>query len=101
MYIAVTYIGGKYVPGEVIDDDIPQETLEWLIKSGAVRQSAYEPEQAAAVAPEPEAAAEEPPKAEYTTEPAYDVDDDAREIDAMEGIVKPKAKRKTAKGGKK
>lgn len=97
MYIAVTYIGGRYVPGEVIDDDIPAEQLEWLIKSGAVRSSAYEPEEAAD-APLPEAAAEEQPEEEQY-EQAYDADDDAREIDAMDGIVKPKAKKKTAKGG--
>ena len=56
MYIAVTFIGGKYTPGEVISEDMPREQLEWLIRAGAVRKAA--PAQAISIAP---ASAEETP----------------------------------------
>ena len=43
MYIAITYIGGMYVPGEVVSEDMPKERLEWLIRAGAVRKAAPAP----------------------------------------------------------
>lgn len=36
MYVANSYIGKRYVPGEVIEDDLPGETLKWLLEAGAV-----------------------------------------------------------------
>jgi len=122
MYIAVTYIGGKYVPGEIIPDDIPRDKLDWLIRAGAVRKSAPDPndpqqDMAAARqearAPDPVAVPEDAEEAEDIQEPEDEIDEDeeAPEIDVMAGIVqsgeeepaKPAAKRKTADntGGKK
>ena len=114
MYIAVTYIGGKYVPGEVIPDDMPRDKLDWLIRAGAVRKAASDPEsrqryEAAArqeaEAPDPVAAPEDAEGTEDIQEPEDEIDEDeeAPEIDVMAGIVqsteepaKPAAKRKTA-----
>ena len=118
MYIAVTYIGGKYVPGEVISEDMPEESLNWLIRSGAVRKAAPAPLAAVDSDPEPddEASDENAQGADEALddEPAeIDEDEEAPEIDAMAGIVKdepeaaekpaPKARnarKKAPKGGK-
>ncbi len=108
MYIAITYIGGKYVPGEVIPDDMSRDELDWLIRAGAVRKAAPDPDarrpqeaavQQGAEVPEPTDAPED------TEEPEGEIDEDeeAPEIDVMAGIVqtspkeavKPAAKRKT------
>ena len=40
MYMALTYIGGQYVPGEVIDENTPRETIEWLLRAGAIEEIA-------------------------------------------------------------
>ena len=106
MYIATTYIGSAYIPGDTISEDIPAEKLEWLIQAGAVRESAPAP----SPAPEPipaEADIEQPNEAEPDE---IDEEEVAPEIDAMAGIVKganeapakkprPAAKR-APKGGK-
>lgn len=118
MYIAVTYIGGKYVPGEVISEDMPKEKLDWLIQSGAVRKAApaplaavdSEPEQGIEVSDEDTQEADEALDAESSE---IDEDEEAPEIDVMAGIVKdepeaaekpaPKARnarKKAPKGGK-
>ena len=44
MYIAVTYIGSRYVPGEIISEDTPKEKLDWLKRAGAIREAAPDPE---------------------------------------------------------
>ena len=118
MYIAVTYIGGKYVPGEAIDEDMPKENLDWLIQSGAVRKAASAPLAAVDSDPEPddEAHDEDAQGADEALddEPAeIDEDEEAPEIDVMAGIVKdepeaaekpaPKARnagKRVSKGGK-
>lgn len=93
MYIAVTYIGGKYVPGEVISEDMPEESLNWLIQSGAVRKAAPAPLAAVDSDQEPddEASDEDAQEADEALddEPAeIDEDEEAPEIDVMAGIVK-------------
>ena len=121
MYIAVTYIGGKYVPGEVIPDDMPMDKLDWLIRAGAVRKAAPDPDtrprreeamRQEAEAPDPADAPED-----ENDEDEFDDEEEAPEIDVMAGIVqggeeepaKPTAKRadtadttgkRKAKGGK-
>lgn len=109
MYIAVNYIGGKYVPGEVIPDDMSRDELDWLIRAGAVRKAAPDPDarrpqeaeiQHGAEAPEPTDAPEDTEE----SEDEIDEDEEAPEIDAMAGIVqggaeesaKPAVKRKAA-----
>jgi len=118
MYIAVTYIGGKYIPGEVISEDMPEESLNWLIQSGAVRKAAPAPLAAVDSDQEPddEASDEDTQGADEALddEPAeIDEDEEAPEIDVMAGIVKdepeaavepaPKTRnagKRTPKGGK-
>lgn len=43
MYIAIKHIGNKYTPGETLPDNLPDDTLEWLKKAGAVREIAPAP----------------------------------------------------------
>ena len=120
MFIAVTYIGSTYVPGEIISEDTPKEKLDWLIRAGAIREAAHDPETPveaelakddglAAQAPDPE------PNGQDAEGPEDEIDEEAEapEIDVMDGVVaaeqeEPKkpaeaAARKTAKtvkGGK-
>lgn len=103
MYIAVTYIGGKYIPGEVISEDMSEESLSWLIQSGAVRKAAPAPLAAVDSDQEPddEASDEDTQGADEALddEPAeIDEDEEAPEIDVMAGIVKdePEAAEKSA-----
>lgn len=103
MYIAVTYIGGKYVPGEVISEDMPKENLDWLIQSGAVRKAAPAPLAAvdSATETDDEVSDEDAQGADEAPddEPAeIDEDEEAPEIDVMAGIVKeePEAAEKPA-----
>ena len=99
MYIATTYIGGEYTPGDPIPDDFPAEKLAWLIRAGAVRKAAPAPSLPDC---EPEAMEEAEAPQE---EPEADLDEideeaEAPEIDVMAGIVKdadePEGKTKTA-----
>ena len=78
----VKVAGRLYTPGELIEEDLPQVSIDHLLSKGAV--TVEEP------AKEPEV--------EFI--PAEEVDDipDPKEIDAAEGIVKPK-KRTTRKKG--
>lgn len=109
MYIAVTYIGSRYVPGETISEDTPKEKLDWLKRAGAIREAAPDPE-APVMAEAPEETEEEPggtdepetpaaPDDEQepeTTEeepqdeePEDEIDEEAEapEIDVMDGLV--------------
>ena len=113
MYIATTYIGSAYTPGEVLPDDFPAEKLEWLIRAGAVREAAPAPaiaEPLRDIASEDDAHEEWPDASE---EDEFDEDAEAPEFDVMAGIVKdtptpeekaaPKPRatgRKAPKGGK-
>lgn len=38
MYVAKSFIGSSFTPGEVIPDDIPTEKLEWWKKAGAIEE---------------------------------------------------------------
>ena len=77
MFVALTYIGRDYVPGEVLPPDVPKETLDWLIEAGAVKEVS-----ASSAAPE-----------EAISEDEIPVD-----IDAAEGIVTEEAPKKARKG---
>ena len=107
MYIAVSYIGSAYTPGEVIPDDYPAEKLDWLIRAGAVREAAPAPSSPAPQ--EPSLPDEELPEVEPSGEDEFDEDVDAMEIDVMAGIVKdepngaqkPSARKSRSTSGKK
>lgn len=130
MYIATSYIGRDYTPGEIIRENLPKETIERLLKAGAIRKAA--PAQAAEEVPqeppetelppederedaETEEAPEEAGEPETAEEPEDEIDEEAEapEIDVMDGLVtapaeeeKPartaarKSAGKAAKGGK-
>ena len=129
MFIATSYIGSEYTPGEIITEKLPDETIERLLEAGAIRKTA--PAQAADEMPQeppesglpPEGEQEqaetgekpeaEPETPETTEEPEDEIDEEAEapEIDVMAGIVQnehggpepasrpPKNKRKSG-GGK-
>lgn len=120
MYIATSYIGGDYTPGEIIRENLPGETIERLLKAGAIRKAAPDPEapvmadvpvnnEQAAQAPDPE------PDMQEAEAPEDEIDKDAPEIDVMDGLVSASAEEqkkperavtrkasggRTAKGGK-
>lgn len=60
MYLAKTYIGTKYAPGEIIDT-LPQESADWLLKAGAIEVLASAPATEPEEPEEPEEAAEDKP----------------------------------------
>ena len=72
MYLVKFHIGGKYTPGEIIDD-LPAEKAEWLLGVGAIEALAPETPE---IMPEPTIPAEE--------------------INVMDGIV-DKPKRRTGR----
>lgn len=123
MYIATCFIGRDYTPGEIIPDTLPKETLDRLLASGAIRESAPFPEpvtgQADGVEPELDAGPDEEPEvdavqSDEAMEPEDEIDDEAEapEIDVMDGLISapaeekpaetaaPKRAAKAAKGGK-
>lgn len=83
MYIANTYIGSAYTPGDIIHDDLPADTLNWLIEAGAVREAAPAPFARMAELTETDALAEKPVEEPQDSEP----DEIDEEIDVMAGIV--------------
>lgn len=107
MFIANHYtrIGSKrYTPGEVIDQDIPNETKEWLLSKEAVYEVPNPHEAHSDLGnfspdpgPDPEAAAgadapeedKEQPTADDAADDAAEIDMEAEppEIDALDGIV--------------
>ena len=82
MYIALSYIGGKFVPGEVLPSDLPKDTLDWLLRSGAAEKVA---EPAPKAAPVPEIIVED---AEIEV---------PKDIDASEGVIQKKPRKSRAK----
>ena len=109
MYVAVSYIGDEFVPGEIIPDDLPKGQLEWLIRAGAVREKALAPDESPETPEEPETEEPAAESQEPETESEIEEAEEAPEIDIMDGLVaeeepKPaRASRKTtgkAKGGK-
>jgi hypothetical protein len=112
-YCAKCYIGGEYIPGEIIEDDgtLDEKTIDWLLKTGAIEEIApvgQTEERTAAevnepVNEEPDLATGEPDPVSEESEESEENDDMgyAPEIDVMAGIVqedKKAAHRK--KGGK-
>lgn len=103
MFVAKHYtrIGNKrYIPGEVIDQDIPAETREWLLSKEAIYEVPSERENfSPAPGPDPEGTAgadapeqaEGQPAADDAADDAAEIDMDAEppEIDALAGVVQP------------
>lgn len=109
MYAANQYIrvnGKRYVAGEILPEDLPQEKIDWLLSKGAIE---FIPNAIPISAETPSAPAEIAEDEEETPECAIDEEEEPEEIDAAEGIIpasKPAAKpaAKTAakrKGGRK
>lgn len=98
-YIAKTYIGRDYVPGEIIEGEefSDEKKIKWLLEAGAIEEIA--PEGQDTDYPE---SAEEPIGMNKPEIPENVIEeDDAPEIDAMAGIVKEEKKpSRRKKGGK-
>ncbi len=113
MYVANYYIGREYTPGEVLDETVPKEVIDRLLKSGAIRKVAPDPGFAEAETGDPSdgqidgatdaggQGEDQPDGEESTTEedtPEEEIDEEAEpeEIDVMAGIVtEPKAPSKS------
>ncbi|MBR3741135.1 MAG: hypothetical protein IKN04_11900 [Clostridia bacterium] len=117
MYIAQKYIGNDYTPGETLPDDLPQEFIERLLKTGAIRKAAplgqplapepqiielrrRQPDAGEARTPETRPDETEAEPEGEADEDEIDEDEDAPEIDAMDGIVQGDAEPKDAPGKK-
>ena len=74
MFIARVHIGSKYMPGDRLPDDLPEETLNWLTAAGAIIERDEEPA-GEAPAEAPAEAAQVPAEPEDAV--VYDDDDDA------------------------
>lgn len=100
MYIAVTYIGNDYTPGEVLPEGLDEKLIRRLLKSGAIREDAPEADDASEAQPEPvQEPAEAPDAAEEPddeAEAAYE-EPDAPEIDVMDALVEPEKPKKRGK----
>lgn len=120
MYVATSFIGSSITPGEVIPSDIPVEKLEWLKKAGAVREIAPVSDMSVSVEPKESetqkigtATETNDAENEASEEVQFD-EEEAPEIDVMDGVVAPKGEEpekptrirtrkpatKTKKGGK-
>ena len=97
MYIAVTYIGTDFTPGEVLPDNLDKALIERLLKSGAIREDTPEPVRRPAPPAEPEAP--ETDAVEPEEDDAYE-EPEAPEIDVMDALVEKPAKPSRKKGGK-
>jgi hypothetical protein len=101
-YVAKTYIGRDFCPGEIIEAEefSNEDQIKWLLEAGAIEEIAPEGQ-----GTEIKEEAAEPvigmnPPEEIPEDLA--VDDEAPEIDAMAGIVKEEKKpSRRRKGGKK
>ena len=106
MYIANSYIGTDYTPGEVLPDGMDEKLIERLLKTGAIRKGVPDPDPAQPVK-RAEAPKAEKPAEKADADEAEEDDEEAEpeppEVDAAAAIVqdteeKPKAPRK-CKGG--
>lgn len=100
MYIAVTYIGTEYTPGEVLPDSLDAAFVKRLLKSGAIREDAPEAGDASEAQPETVQEPAEAPAAavepDDEAEAAYE-EPDAPEIDVMDALVEPEKPKKRGK----
>jgi hypothetical protein len=89
-YAAKHYVrlaGRMYTPGEVIDIPIPEEQRERLLRLNAIVQIA-EPDTGQGEAAR-DAYTEPPASAPDETDIAEDAEEEAPEIDVMDGIIPP------------
>lgn len=110
MYFATSHIGRDYVPGEILPDNLPDETIQRLLEAGAICKAApafgtlAEDEE-----PTQEKLGDTPgqvgkngktyPNAEKNAA-AEDEIDEAPEIDAMDGLVSTDTTAETRKSRK-
>ena len=100
MYIAVTYIGNDYTPGEVLPEGLDEKLIRRLLKSGAIREDAPDPADDPAPVqadPEPEAGTDAETPGEDEAEETYE-EPEAPEIDVTAALVEPEKPRKRGKG---
>lgn len=117
MFAAVHHVtlGGRhYLPGEVIDRPVPEETAKWWLSAGAVEQIADEPEGGTVPPSEPpgsprgtltdppEDPETDPPEDETDT-PEDEIDETAEpeEIDVSAGVVPAPAPEKQKRAPRK
>ena len=98
MYIALSFIGSDFTPGEILPEDTDAELIRRLIRAGAVRETAPEPGSAPKAPQEAQGAAPETAEGSVPEEvQEIDEDEPVPEIDIMDGIVqdepKPAAKK--------
>ena len=133
MYAANHYVrvkGHMYVAGELLPEDVDKEKIAWLLEKGAIREvapnpgpaqisPAFEKPDAAEETPAEERSEEIPDEEDLTDEPADEpadelrsviVEEEAPEINVMDGVVTPEpakdekkkpARGRSAKGGNK
>lgn len=99
MYVANFYIGREYTPGEVLDETVPKEVIDRLLKSGAIRKVAPDPDFAEAetgsqtdgqtdgTADAADRGEDQPDGEESAAEEEIDEEAEPEEIDVMAGIV--------------
>ena len=103
MYVALSYIGSDYTPGEILPDDTDAELIRRLLKAGAIRETAPVPEAYKPVEAENDTSPSEEKAEESAEEEVTEIDEEeeAPEIDIMDGIVqdepKPAAKKSRRK----
>lgn len=100
-YVAKTYIGRDYVPGEVIEAEefSDENKIKWLLEAGAIEEIAPEEQGTVPIEEPAETIGMNKPEIEDIQEES--VEDEAPEIDAMAGIVKEDKKpSRRRKGGK-
>lgn len=99
MYTALAFIGNDFTPGEILPDDTDAELIHRLLKAGAIRETAPMPEAPKAQEPAPV------PEEETVTDEAevteIDEEEEAPEIDIMDGIVQDEPKSAAKKGRRK
>ena len=100
MYIAVTYIGTDFTPGEVLPDNLDKALIERLLKSGAIREDAPEPIHRPATQVTPEVPEAPKDDAEETADESAYEEPEAPEIDVTDALVGKPARMSRKKGGK-
>lgn len=106
MYIAVTYIGTDYTPGEVLPENLGEELIERLLKSGAIREEAPVKAKTSSVSadsaatfPKGEGSVAEGKAGDVESEAEETYEEpEAPEVDVADALVEPVKPKK--KGGK-
>ncbi len=100
MYIAQAYIGGQYAPADVLPEDLPKESIDRLLKAGAIKYVADEGiaqlREIAEARDDGETETSENTTKDYVQpeiESVFDDEATPEEIDVMEGLVGKETKK--------